>query len=329
MAGHSLQIEGHELKLSNLDKVFYPAADFTKAQVLDYYIRIAPHLLPHLKGRPLTLKRYPEGVRGPFFYEKRCPPYRPSWFKTTRVFSEHRGEDIHYCMVEDLAQLVWLVNLADLELHVSLSLGKDILRPTTMVFDLDPGPGVGILECADLALRIKEFLGRQKLECLPKTSGSKGIQVYVPLNTPVDYERTKTFAKGLAEAFEARYPQEVVSKMAKSLRKGKIFIDWSQNDDHKTTVCVYSLRAKERPTVSTPLRWTELSRALKSGDAEALSFDADAVLKRAKKYGDLFAPVLKLKQKLEELCTPSGKDRSASASSRSRSRSTRRPGAKS
>ena len=329
MPASSLQIGGRELKLSNLDKIFYPKARFTKANVLDYYIRIAPYLLPHLKGRPLTLKRYPEGVDGPFFYEKRCPPYRPSWFKTTKVFSEHKGEDIHYCMVEDLAQLVWLVNLADLELHVSLSLGKNILNPTAMVFDLDPGPGVGILECADLALRVRDFLAKRKLESFPKTSGSKGIQVYVPLNTAVDYEKTKTFAKRLAESFETRYPQEVVSKMAKNLRKGKIFIDWSQNDDHKTTVCVYSLRAKENPTVSTPLRWNELAKALRSGDPEDLSFEADAVLKRTKKFGDLFAPVLKLKQKLEDLCMPSGKDRSASDSSPSRSRSTRRRGARS
>lgn len=329
MPDSSLQIGGRELKLSNLDKIFYPKARFTKANVLDYYIRIAPFLLPHLKGRPLTLKRYPEGVDGPFFYEKRCPPYRPSWFKTTKVFSEHKGEDIHYCMVEDLAQLVWLVNLADLELHVSLSLGKKISRPTAMVFDLDPGPGVGILECADLALRIRDFLAGRKLESFPKTSGSKGIQVYVPLNTAVTYDQTKGFAKGLAESFETRFPQEVVSKMAKNLRKGKIFIDWSQNDDHKTTVCVYSLRAKENPTVSTPLRWSELATARRTGDPEALSFDADTVLKRCKKLGDLFAPVLKLKQKLEDLCMPSGKDRSASDSSPSRSRSTRRRGARS
>jgi len=298
MPGQSLQIDGHELKLSNLDKVFYPAADFTKAQVLDYYIRIAPQLLPHLKGRPLTLKRYPEGVDGPFFYEKRCPPYRPSWFKTTKVFSERKGEDIHYCMVDDLAQLVWLVNLADLELHVSLSLGKNVLRPTSMVFDLDPGPGVGILECADLAERLRSFFAKIKLESFPKTSGSKGIQVYVPLNTAVDYDQTKGFAKRLAESFEERYPGEVVSKMAKNLRKGKIFIDWSQNDDHKTTVCVYSLRAKEQPTVSAPLRWEELRKALRSKTKESLSFDSEAVLQRAAKHGDLFAPLLKLKQKL-------------------------------
>lgn len=301
MPGQSLQIDGHELKLSNLDKIFYPEVEFTKAQVIDYYIRIAPQLLPHLKGRPLTLKRYPEGVEGPFFYEKRCPPYRPSWFKTTKVFSERQSEDIHYCMVEDLAQLVWLVNLADLELHVSLSLGKNVLRPTAMVFDLDPGPGVGILECADLAERLRAFFAKIKLESFPKTSGSKGIQVYVPLNGAVDYERTKSFAKRLAESFEERYPSEVVSKMAKNLRKGKIFIDWSQNDDHKTTVCVYSLRAKERPTVSTPLTWEELKKVLRSKKKEALSFDSDAVLKRAAKLGDLFAPVLKLKQKLPSI----------------------------
>jgi bifunctional non-homologous end joining protein LigD len=293
-----ISIGGRKLTLSNLEKVFYPEADFTKAHVIDYYRQIAPVLLPHLRERPLTLKRYPNGVNGPFFYEKRCPPFRPSWLKTATVPSRKEKGSIRYCLADDLASLVWAANLADLELHVFLSRIRNLERPTSMVFDLDPGPGTDAVECAQVALWLRDELKAHNLKAFPKTSGSKGIQVYVPLNTSVTFDQTKQFARQLAERIEAEHPDAVVSKMAKRLRQGKVFIDWFQNQDHKTTVCVYSLRAKSRPTVSTPLKWAELNRAIRKRSVESLTFEANEVLRRVKKFGDLFEPVLKLKQKL-------------------------------
>jgi len=300
MAGKKsqLRIGGKTVPVSNLEKVFYPASGFTKADVVDYYIRIAPVLLPHLKGRSLTLKRYPDGVEGGFFYEKECPGHRPGWIKTNSVFSKKKEAEIHHCMIEDVASLVWAANLADLELHTFLWRGRDTETPTMLVFDLDPGPPAGILDCAEAALRIRKLLGRMGLELFPKTSGSKGLQVYLPLNSKVSFDRSGPFAKSVAQYLERETPKQIVSKMTKSLRKGKVFVDWSQNDAHKTTVCVYSLRAKERPTVSTPLRWSEVEAAHKKGDPERLVFDSKEVCRRAKKMGDLFAPVLKIKQKL-------------------------------
>lgn len=297
MARQALKISGRTVEVSNLDKIFYPAAKFTKAQILDYYIRIAPFLLPHLRGRPLTLKRYPEGVRGPFFYEKRCPPYRPPWLKVAKVWSETKGV-IPFCTVNDLPELVWIVNLADLELHTFLSRAPDVKRPTMLVFDLDPGAPADILDCAALAEKIRKVLEGAGLKSFPKTSGSKGLQVYVPLNTKTTFEKTGAFAKALAELFAAAEPKRVVAKMTRSLRRGKVFIDWSQNNEHKTTICVYSLRAKEKPTVSTPVTWKELRDAVKKKDADRLVFSPEEALKRAKRLGDLFEPVLKLKQKL-------------------------------
>src|SRR5262249_7118390 len=229
----------------------YPAAGFTKAQVIDYYARIAPVLLPHLKGRPLTLKRYPNGVNGMHFYEKNCPEHRPPWVKTVPVWSEGNNRWMDYCVVDSPATLVWLGNLADIELHTSLSLGKEIMRATMLVFDLDPGIPADIVLCCQVALWLKEVFDALKLQSFAKTSGSKGLQVYVPLNTPVTYDQTKPFARELARLLESKYPDRVVSDMKKSLRTNKVFVDWSQNDDYKTTICVYSLRAKERPTVST------------------------------------------------------------------------------
>jgi bifunctional non-homologous end joining protein LigD len=296
--GTELEIDGRPISLTHLSKVFYPKTGFTKGQIIDYYIKIAPYLLPHLKGHAMTLKRYPDGVNGPFFYEKRCPSYRPKWMKTTDTWSERLGENVRFCLFDDLSSLIWTINLANLELHAYLARGAKQDCPTAMVFDLDPGPPADVIQCAQVAIWLRDLLKKEKLKCFPKTSGSKGMQVYIPLNTAVTFEATKKKAREIAEQLTTEHPAEVLSLMTRKLRPGKVFIDWSQNDAHKTTVCVYSLRAKERPTVSTPLAWEEVERALRTGKAEALTFEADAVVKRAVKMGDLFEPVLKLKQKL-------------------------------
>ncbi len=293
-----VDIDGRRLSLSNLDKVFYPETGFTKGQVIDYYTRVAPVLLGHLRGRALTLKRYPDGVTGPYFYEKQCPRHRPDWVAVAPVWSRHNSRTIEYCLADDLATLVWLANLADLELHTSLALVTDVTAPTVVAFDLDPGPPATIVECAAVALRVREAFEHLGLEAFPKTSGSKGMQVYVPLNTPATYAQTKPFAHGIAQVLERRHPELVVSDMRKSLRKGKVLVDWSQNDEHKTTVNVYSMRARERPTVSTPLRWEEVEGVLETRDPEALAFTSDLVLARVAEYGDLFGPVVELEQEL-------------------------------
>ena len=293
-----IEVEGRRLSLSNLDKVFYPATGFTKGQVIDYYTRIAPVLLPHLRGRHLTLKRYPDGVDGQFFYEKQCPRHRPDWVRTARVPIRTDGRSIDYCMVEDLATVVWLANLADLELHTPLAHADAPAAPTMLAFDLDPGPPATIVECAEVACRLREAFDHFGLVAFPKTSGSKGMQLYVPLNTPTEYRATKPFAHGIAQVLERRDPALVVSEMRKDLRPGKVFIDWSQNDEHKTTVCVYSLRARERPTVSTPVTWEEVEAVLRSRDPDELAFTSDEVLARVAEHGDCFAPVLELEQEL-------------------------------
>jgi len=288
-----VEVEGRRLSLSNLDKVMYPAVGFTKGQLIDYYTRIAPVLLPHLRNRPLTLKRYPNGVEDQYFYEKRCPSHAPDWVRS------EEASGINFCICDDLPTLVWLANLADLELHPSLSLVDDISRPTVMAFDLDPGPPAGLRECCEVALILREALDHLGLESFVKTSGSKGIQVYVPLNRDdVDYDGgTKPLSNALARHLEAENPKLIVSSQKKELRRGKVLIDWSQNDEHKTTVCVYSLRARERPTVSTPLDWAEIE----AGDPDALVFEADDVLARVEERGDLFAPVAQLSQQLPAL----------------------------
>jgi bifunctional non-homologous end joining protein LigD len=296
-----LRVDGRVLTVSNLDKVLYPKVGFTKAQVIDYYIRIAPVLLPHLKNRPITLKRYPDGVDGEFFYEKQCPGHRPAWIKTARVPRDSRDDPIRYCVFNDLPALVWAANLADLELHTFLHRAPAIRRPTTLAFDLDPGPPADIILCCRVGLLLKAVFDALGLESFAKTSGSKGLQVYVPLNTPTTYHKTKAFAHRLAERIEQEHPKLVVSRMLKRLRKGKVLVDWSQNDDHKTTVNVYSLRAKVRPMVSTPVAWTEVEAALEKDDAARLSFESEEALERAAKMGDLFAPVLTLKQPLPPL----------------------------
>ncbi|HEY1790405.1 MAG TPA: non-homologous end-joining DNA ligase [Verrucomicrobiae bacterium] len=292
-----LKIGNKTIEVSNLDKVFYPKTGFTKGQIIDYYIRISPVLLPHLKDRPITLKRYPNGVEGLFFYEKRCPPHRPDWVETHEV-QRTEGGKIDYCVMNSLSALVWAINLADLELHVFLHRAPKIGQPTAVVFDLDPGAPADITDCCRTALRLKSLLDKMKLKSFPKTSGSKGLQVYVPLNRAVTYEKTKAFAHGIAIELEKTFPESIVSNMQKSLRKGKIFVDWSQNDDHKTTVCVYSMRAKDHPTISTPITWGEVEKAEKKTHGTTLAFGPEEVLKRVERNGDLFEPILKLKQSL-------------------------------
>jgi bifunctional non-homologous end joining protein LigD len=290
-----VEVEGRTLSLSNLDKLMYPIPGFTKGQVIEYYTRIAPVLLPHLRDRPLTLKRYPNGVGGAYFYEKQCPEHRPDWVETAEIRME--SKDINFCLCNDLPTLVWAANLADLELHPSLSKAGRIERPTTMAFDLDPGEPATIEECCEVALLLRDVLEPLGLQSFPKTSGSKGMQLYVPLNAAVTYADTRPLSQALARHLEAQHPKLIVSVQKRELRRGKVLIDWSQNHEKKTTVSVYSLRARERPTVSTPLTWEEVE----AGDPDALVFEADEVLERTKEHGDLFAPVVDLEQALPEL----------------------------
>jgi bifunctional non-homologous end joining protein LigD len=298
-AAESLSIDGKVIPLSNLGKVLYPAAGFTKGQVIDYYLRIAPVMLPHLAGRPLTLKRYPNGVDSLFFYEKRCPAHRPKWVATGKVWSEGNDDYINYCLVEDRPTIVWLANIACLEMHTLLSTMPKVQTPTCMVFDLDPGEPANVLDSIRVSIQMRDVLQQLGLKSFAKTSGSKGIHLWVPLNTPgVTFDQIKEFAHTFAMLFEREHPKQVTSVMSKALRPGKVFIDWSQNDAHKTTACVYTLRARAQPTVSTPVSWEELERALEIRKPAAVTFQTDQVLERVAKIGDLFAPVLKLKQKL-------------------------------
>jgi bifunctional non-homologous end joining protein LigD len=295
--GTFANVGGHELKLSNLDKVLYPGTGFTKGRLIDYYAAIAPVLLPHLAGRPLTVTRWPDGVEAKSFFQKQSPAHRPQWVRTATVASERKPID--YTLAEDEATLVWLANLAAIELHTPLARAGAMDRPTAVVFDLDPGEPASVIECCRVALRLQAIFEQLGLQSLVKTSGSKGLQLYLPLNDPAaSYEQTKPFAKAVAELLEAEEPDLVVSRMTRSRRAGKVLIDWSQNDAKKTTVCAYSLRARPQPTVSTPLDWDEVHRALEDGGPEALSFEADAVLERVAGHGDLLAPVLSLSQRL-------------------------------
>jgi bifunctional non-homologous end joining protein LigD len=294
----AVEVGGRRLSLSNLDKVLYPRVGFTKAQVIDYYTRVSPVLLPHLRGRPLTLKRYPDGVEGPHFYEKECPRHRPEWVRTAAVWSRHNRRHVNYCLADDLPTLVWAANLADLELHTSLSLAGEIERPTMMVFDLDPGAPATIVECAQVGLWLRDVFAHLGMESFAKTSGAKGLQVYVPLNTPASYDETKAVSRTLAELLEREHRALVVSQQSRARRPGKVLVDWSQNDEHKTTVCVYSLRARERPTVSAPVTWEEVEELHERGDPDWLVLDSDAVLARVEEHGDLFEGVVRLEQRL-------------------------------
>ena len=296
----SAEVEGRELKLSNLAKVLYPKASFTKGQVIDYYAAVAAVLVGHLEDRALTVKRWPDGVGGKFFFQKQAPAHRPEWVRTVTLASER--EPIDYVLANDVATLVWLANLAALELHTPLARAEAIERPTALVFDLDPGEPATLLECCRVGLQLQGMFENLGLQSFAKTSGSKGLQLYVPLNSKdVTYEQTKPFARAVAELLEGAEGGLVVSRMTKARRAGKVLIDWSQNDRRKTTVCVYSLRAGERPTVSTPLEWAEVRVALDSGDPTSLLFEAHDVLDRVAERGDLFAPVLSLVQKLPAL----------------------------
>jgi bifunctional non-homologous end joining protein LigD len=296
-----VEVDGRQLSLTNLDKVLYPDAGFTKGQIIDYYVRVAPVLLPHFAGHPLTLKRYPGGVDQQYFYEKNAPSHRPDWVKVAPIWSEGNNRNVNYVLLNDLPTLVWVANLASIELHPSLSLAKDIDTPQMIVFDLDPGPPATIVECCRVGTWLRDIFLHFGLKSFPKTSGSKGLQVYVPLHTSTSYDETKPFAHALARLLENEHKDLVVSDMKKSLRTGKVLVDWSQNDEHKTTIGVYSLRAKEQPTVSTPVKWDEVEMCLKKKDPKLLVFEANQVLERVEKMGDLFEPVLTLKQKLPKL----------------------------
>jgi bifunctional non-homologous end joining protein LigD len=296
-------IDGHELRLSNLDKVLYPDTGFTKGQVIDYLAKIAPVLLPHLRDRPLTMKRYPNGVNAEFFYEKRAPKYRPAWIKTALVQGGRDPAGIDYLIVNDLASLTWIANLADLELHPFLATKQDVTCPTQVMFDLDPGEPADVTDCAQVAIWIRDLVGGLGLKCWVKSSGSKGLQLHIPLNTPTSYDVTKPFAKALAMAMQAAHPDRVVYDMKKAIRGGKVLIDWSQNDESKTTICVYSLRAKSQPFVAAPLKWSEVEACLEKDDPKHVFFGPDEVLARVKKEGDLFKEVLTLRQKLPKGAT--------------------------
>jgi bifunctional non-homologous end joining protein LigD len=293
-----LRVGNRKLEVSNLDKVFYPETGFSKGDLIAYYREIAPVVLPYLKRRPVTLKRYPDGVTGNFFYEKRCPPHRPEWVGTIKMRRQKDNKDVEYCAVDSTAALIWAANLGNLELHATLAREPELDRPTAVVFDLDPGPPADVLTCAEVAIRLRSFFEDLGLQSLCKTSGSKGMQLYVPLNTKVTYEETAAFALSTANLLQEQTPDKIVTKMKKELRGGKVLIDWSQNDGHKTTVCVYSLRARPRPTVSTPVTWEEMERAVRKKDPDLLVFETRDILKRIADEGDLFAPVRKLRQKL-------------------------------
>ncbi|HMG40576.1 MAG TPA: non-homologous end-joining DNA ligase [Acidimicrobiales bacterium] len=293
-----VEVEGRRLKLSNLDKVLYPETGTTKAEVIDYYARVAPVMVPHVRNRGVTLRRFPDGVEGNSFFEKRCPSHRPDWLSTVLGPGDRRG-GIDYCCLDSTPALVWAANMAGLEIHAPMAYGDDIDSPAICVFDLDPGAPAAIRECAEVALDIRHALDGLGLEAFPKTSGSKGMQVYVPLNSPHTHEQCSAFAQAIAQLLERAAPDAVTSTMAKAVRPGKIFVDWSQNSRHKTTVAVYSLRARPQPTVSTPLSWDEVEAG--SSGKDPLVFLMADVLARVDAHGDLFAPVATMEQHLPKI----------------------------
>jgi bifunctional non-homologous end joining protein LigD len=290
----TVTVGGRELTLTNLDKVLYPASDLgpavTKAEVIDYYARIAPTILPHLAGRCITFLRFPDGANEPGFFEKRCPKHRPAWVGTA-VGPGDRGGDIGYCRLEEPAALVWSANLAALELHVPMALAADLESPRAIVFDLDPGAPATIVECCRVALLVREVVSSVGLAAWAKTSGSKGLQLYVPLNSPATHDGAGEFALAVGQVLERAHPDLVTTTMAKAVRPGKVFVDWSQNTRHKTTIGVYSMRARQRPWVSTPVTWDEVT-ACADGSLPPLRFETTDVLARVDEFGDLFAHVL-------------------------------------
>lgn len=301
MSRRAVEIAGRRLSLSNLEKDLYPSYGFTKAHVLDYYRRISKFILPHLKNRALTLKRYPDGVEKDFFFEKRCPSHHPSWVKTEEILRDDE-ERMTVCLVNDLGTLMWVENLASLELHVPPARAGSPETPDSMVFDLDPGDQANILNCARVALILRDLLAELRLASYVKTSGKKGLHVYIPLNLKeTTFEDTKKFSKAVAIIMQKNYPELVTAKMAKEYRKTKVFINWSQNDSSKTMICVYSLRAREKPVVSFPLEWKELENFAGRNDTENLQVLHSEAVSRAEKQGDLFRDVLTKKQKLPHL----------------------------
>src|SRR6185312_9114827 len=297
----SKKFGGKELTISNPDKVMYSDNRFTKSQVIEFYASIAPYVLPHIKERPITMKRFPNGVGGAHFYEKDAPSFTPSWIKKFAIPRTGENSMIHYILLNDLPSLVWSANMANLEIHPFLAKAPQIERPTMLVFDLDPGEGADIFSACEAAFHVKDVLDRLNLKSFVKVSGSKGIHLHVPLNTNVTYEVTQPFAKSIAQLLAREHPNLIVSEMPKTKRRGKVFVDWSQNAEYKSTVAVYSLRAKaNRPFVAMPVSWNDLTEAIKKGDAAQLFIEPDLALRRLKKIGDLFAPVLKLKQTLPE-----------------------------
>jgi bifunctional non-homologous end joining protein LigD len=301
MSRKVVEIAARRLSLANLEKDLYPSYGFTKAHILEYYRRIANFILPHLKDRALTLKRYPEGVDKDFFFEKRCPSHRPAWVKTAEV-RRNDEEPMTVCLVNDLETLIWVENLASVELHVPLARAASPETPDSMVFDLDPGDGADILDCARVALILRDLLSELKLAVYVKTSGRKGLHLYVPLNRKdTTFEDTKNFSKAVAETMQTNYPDLVTAKMAKEYRGNRVFINWSQNDPKKTMICVYSLRAMEKPIVSFPLAWNELEDLAELGDPEKLQVLHSEAVARAEKQGDLFREVLTIKQRLPYL----------------------------
>jgi bifunctional non-homologous end joining protein LigD len=296
-----VEIAGQSLSLSNLDKNLYPAYGFTKAQILEYYRKMAPLILPHLKDRALTLKRYPEGVERDFFFEKRCPAHRPAWVQTAKVNLD-KGEPMTFCLVNNLETLIWVENLASLELHVPLARVNSPETPDAMVFDLDPGETATILDCARVAFILRDLFKHLGLVSYVKTSGQKGLHIFVPLNQKeTTFADTKKFAKAVAEIMQKNYPDLVTAKIAKEYRQGRVFINWEQNDSKKTMICVYSLRAREKPFASFPLTWTELEQLAGQGDPEKFSIIHSEAVRLVEQQGDLFHEVLTKQQKLPHL----------------------------
>ncbi len=296
VASSSVEVEvgPRRLTLTNLDKLMYPACGYTKAQVIDYYVRIAAVMVPHIAGRCMTMKRFPDGVDGESFFNKRCPDWRPDWIEAAKGPGESAG-DIHYCRIDETASLVWAANLASLELHAPMATAEDILSPTMVVYDLDPGEGTSIVECAQVAVELVDVLSAVSLKGWPKTSGSKGMQVYVPLNVAHTHEHASSFARASGQLLERALPDRVTTVMSKARRTNKVFIDWSQNSFHKTTIAPYSLRTKAEPTVSTPVTWDEVDDC---ASGAVLEFGPDDVLARVEEHGDIFEPTLTLEQEL-------------------------------
>lgn len=290
----TVSVEGQRLRLSNLDKVLYPATGFTKGEVLHYYTRIAPAMLPHLADRPVTMRRYPDGVAADPFYDKDASRHAPDWVRVVRLptpGSSKAHDEIGYAVIDGLPALVWAGNLAGLELHVpqwTVDARGTPQPPDLVVFDLDPGPSTSVVECARVAEAIREVVTADGLVPYAKTSGSKGLQVYAPVRV-ADPADSAAYARQVAERLAAQHPAEVVARMARAARRGKVLVDWSQNNPAKTTVAAYSLRGRELPTVSTPVTWEEIAACEEPGN---LVFTAEEVVERVQRLGDLFAPLV-------------------------------------